>query len=86
MKTKKSHSVNSMEWGIRNYMTKHNIYPNNPDIHMVIINSFINTRFSNLEDIEWRDRIKYIQSHFGLFAQYAQNNWKHKQTENNEKS
>jgi len=64
------------EYAIKNYLNKHNIYKDNSDMQTIIINSFYNERTNN-NDAKWIDKLKYTHSHFGLFCQYAQNNWKH---------
>lgn len=70
-------SVYQTEWGIKNYLNKHNIYANNSDMQTIIINSFYNQRGGDNE-APWKEKILYTQEHFGLFAQYAQNQWKQK--------
>ena len=74
--------ISTAEWRLRNYLDKHNIYKENANMQTIIINSFYNEHnekkrriFSN--DDDWNKKLKYVQEHFGLFAQYAQNNWKH---------
>lgn len=66
----KNSSVQSKEWGIKNYLEKHGI---TVDYH-IIISSFVDN-----PDMNWKDKILYTQEHFGLFAQYAHNNFKQKQ-------
>lgn len=65
------------EYSIKNYLNKHDIYKDNSDMQDVIINSFYAERGQSNDDY-WHDKITYISTHFGLFAQYAQNNWKQK--------
>lgn len=71
------------EWRINNYLDKHDIYKGNKDMQTIIINSFYNHHNAekgrnDVNDDEWKDKLKYVHEHFGLFAQYAQNNWKQK--------
>lgn len=71
------------EWRLRNYLTKHDIYKENDGMQTVIINSFYNEHNESngridVNDNAWKDKLKYINEHFGLFAQYANNNWKQK--------
>jgi len=44
----------------------------------IIINSFycerVKSKSSN--DDDWSIKLNYVNNHFGLFCQYAQNNWK----------
>ena len=75
--------IPTVEWRLRNYLDKHGIHKGNGDMQTIIINSFYNEHnekkrriFSN--DDDWNKKLKYVQEHFGLFAQYAQNNWKQK--------
>lgn len=63
------------EWTLKNYLDKHGIYKGNNDMQTVIINSFYAERGMDNDD-EWKDKLKYVNDHFGLFAQYANNNWK----------
>lgn len=70
-------SINKAEYGIKNYLNKHNIYKGNNDMQAVIINSFIVERGVGIDE-SWLYKLNFIQNHFGLFAQYAQNNWKTK--------
>lgn len=80
-KKQKSRSISAIEWSLKNYLNKHNIHKDNKDMQTVIINSFYNEHNAKkgefmVNDDEWPIKIRYVQSHFGLFAQYAQNNWK----------
>lgn len=73
--------ISTEEWRLRNYLDKHNIHKGNGDIQTVIINSFYNTHNErkgrlNVNDSDWKDKLAYVNNHFGLFAQYAHNNWK----------
>lgn len=77
--------ISTDEWRLINYLNKHGIYKDNLTMQEIIINSFYNQHNrdrgrSDVNDNEWKDKLKYVQNHFGLFAQYAHNNWKHKQT------
>lgn len=67
--------INKAEYGIKNYLNKHGIYKGNHDMQSVIINSFIVQRGIGIDE-SWIYKLNYIQNHFGLFAQYANNNWK----------
>jgi hypothetical protein len=67
--------MNKTEFAIKNYLDKHYIYKGNSDMQTIIINSFYCECDKNNED-NWIDKLKYTQNHFGLFCQYAQNNWK----------
>jgi len=73
----KNNSMKKDEFAIKNYLNKHNIYKDQSDMQTIIINSFYNQR-GNDNDDEWEDKITYVQNHFGLFCQYAQNEWKQK--------
>ena len=73
--------VSTGEWRLRNYLDKHNIYKGDAGMQTIIINSFYNEHNKkkgrlNVNDDHWNKKLKYIGEHFGLFAQYAQNNWK----------
>lgn len=70
------------EYRIANYLDKHGIYKGDKTMRGIIINSFYNEHNekkgrTDVNDDDWKDKLKYVHSHFGLFAQYAQNNWKH---------
>ena len=69
--------MNKTEYALKNYLNKHDIYKDNLDMQTVIINSFYNDRIDNGNDDNWNVKLKYTNDHFGLFCQYAQNNWKH---------
>jgi hypothetical protein len=69
--------ITTEEWKIRNYLNKHNIYKDDGGMQQIIINSFYNERGGDNES-EWKEKLNYVHNHFGLFAQYAQNNWKQK--------
>lgn len=73
--------VSTAEWRLRNYLDKHNICKEDDDMQTIIINSFYNEHNAkkgrtDVNDDEWKDKLKYVTEHFGMFAQYAQNNWK----------
>lgn len=68
-------NLTGLEYGITNYMNKHNIYRGNIEMHQVIINSFYVEKGEDKED-SWKAKLTFIQKNFGLFAQYVQNNWK----------
>lgn len=73
--------ISTEEWRLRNYLDKHEIHKGNGDMQTIIINSFYNEHNEkkgrrNVNDDEWKDKLKYVNEHFGLFAQYANNNWK----------
>ncbi len=63
------------EWKISNYLNKHNIHKEDIGMQQIIMNSFVNERGVD-NDANWKEKVDYIQNHFGLFTQYAQNNWK----------
>ena len=63
------------EWRIRNYLFKNGIHPTDKNMQTIIINSFIAEATD--EELDWKGKLNYIQQHFGAFAMYAQNNWKH---------
>lgn len=67
--------ANKTEYGLRNYLHVNGIYPDNNDMHTIIINSFYN-HFGGNNDDEWVEKVKVVHAHFGKFCQYAQNNWK----------
>ena len=76
------------EWRIKNYLDKHEIYKDNSDMQTIIINSFYNEHNekrgrTDVNDDEWKDKLIYVQKHFGLFTQYA-NTWKQKINSPNE--
>lgn len=76
----KGRSTFSIEWGLKNYLNKHNIYRDDSDMQTIIINSFYNDySFEGTNEDPWKEKILFTQEHFGKFAQYAQNNWKEKQ-------
>ena len=65
-----------MEWGIKNYLSKHRIYADNPDMQTIIINSFI--AYCGLSnELPWSEKLRIINNNFGKFCMYAHNNWKH---------
>ena len=70
--------MNKTEYALKNYLNKHGIHKDNSDMHTIIINSFynerVNTKESNNDD--WNKKLQYVNNNFGLFCQYAQNNWK----------
>lgn len=71
------------EWKIKNYLDNHNIYKGNSDMQTIIINSFYNQHNEDkgrcgLNGNSWKEKLKYVNEHFGMFAQYANNNWKKK--------
>ncbi len=68
--------MTSEEYGIKNYLNKHNIYKDDSDFQTVIINSFYNERGGD-NDNSWKTKVKYVKEHFGKFCMYAHNNWKH---------
>lgn len=76
-------STQAVEWALRNYLNKHDIYKDNKDMQIVIINSFYNQhnhekkRF-DVNDNTWSIKVKYVNEHFGKFAMYAHNEWKNK--------
>lgn len=74
---KQHFTINKAEYGIKNYLNKHKIYKGNHDMHAVIINSFVVERGVSIDET-WLYKLGFIQKHFGLFAQYAHNNWKKK--------
>jgi len=79
----KSRGVSTEEWRLKNYLDKHNIYKGEGGLQTIIINSFYNEHNErkgrlDVNDNEWKDKLKYTLEHFGSFAQYAQNNWKRK--------
>lgn len=66
------------EFALKNYLNKHNIYKDNSDMQTVIINSFYNSNFiETSNDDNWNIKLELVNKHFGLFCQYAQNNWNH---------
>lgn len=65
------------EWALKNYLTKHGIRPDDWESQTIIINSFYIERGGDNES-DWKDKVLFTQEHFGLFAQYAQNNFKQK--------
>ena len=67
--------MNKTEYALKNYLNKHSIYKDNSNMQTIIINSFYNSRVGN-NDADWNDKLNYTNNHFGLFCQYAQNNWK----------
>ena len=75
--------MNKTEFSIKNYLNKHGIYKDNSDMQTIIINSFYNELNAkqgryDVNDDEWGFKLNFTHNHFGLFCQYAQNNWKSK--------
>ena len=70
--------MNKTEYALKNYLNKHSIYKDNSNMQTIIINSFycerVKSKSSN--DDDWSIKLNYVNNHFGLFCQYAQNNWK----------
>ena len=69
------------EFSLKNYLDKHGIYKGDSDMQTIIINSFYNEhnkKAASANDEEWKEKLLYVQKHFGSFAQYANNNWKEK--------
>lgn len=67
--------VSTIEWRLKNYLHKNDIYRNNNDMQTIIINSFFNENGGSNE-AQWAEKLKYADDNFGKFAMYAQNNWK----------
>lgn len=67
--------ANKTEYRLRNYLHLNDIYPDNNDMHTIIINSFYNQYGGNNDD-DWQHKVNVASTHFGKFCQYAQNNWK----------
>lgn len=76
------------EWKLKNYLNKHEIYKGDSSMQTVIINSFYDQhnaekgRHGTNQD-PWKKKLLYVDNHFGLFAQYAQNEWKEKEPSTN---
>lgn len=68
--------VGKLEWKLKNYLHINDIYKGNNDMQTIIINSFYNQYGGNNND-DWKDKLFIVNDNFGLFAQYAQNQWKH---------
>lgn len=73
----KQKSTGQLEWQLRNYLNKHDICKDDRVMQSIIINSFYGERGGDNEN-SWKEKVTYCSSHFGLFAQYANNNWKQK--------
>ena len=67
--------MTSQEFGIINYLDKHEIHKGNHQMQSVIINSFCIERGVD-NDSNWSEKVNCVNRHFGLFCQYANNNWK----------
>lgn len=65
----KPFSLTVSNWAIHNYMQNHGVY--DAGIRLVIIKGFLKEKQQS--DLNFKDGIKYITEHFGLFAQYANN-------------
>ncbi len=66
------------EYALKNYLNKHGIYKDNSDMQTIIINSFYceRAKSNSPNKDDWNVKLNYVNNHFGLFCQYAQNNWK----------
>ena len=69
--------INKTEFAVKNYLNKHNIIKGNSNFQTVIINSFYCEKLGKeANEHDWKRKLLYVTNHFGLFCQYAQNNWK----------
>ncbi len=70
--------MNKTEYALKNYLNKHGIYKDNSDMQTIIINSFYceRAKSNSPNKDDWNVKLNYVNNHFGLFCQYAQNNWK----------
>lgn len=69
--------MTKLEWALKNYLNKHEIYKDNEEMQNIIINSFVNERGAS-NDLDWVQKCIVAQKNFGLFCQYA-NSWKMKE-------
>lgn len=69
--------ASKQEWRLKNYLHLNDIYKGNNDMQTIIINSFF-VQHGGDNEISWKAKVFMVNENFGLFAQYAQNNWKEK--------
>lgn len=67
--------VSKEEYRLRNYLHLNDIQKGKSDMAGLIINSFFLIN-GGANHLQWSAKVKWVYSNFGMFCQYAQNNWK----------